>query len=204
MQSYEQILARADHHFSQVIDEQPAALHCRLGCTFCCNGLFEITPADMVVMMKGLRALEHPARAELARRAGEIIERLDHPDLEDLPEPERRRFLIEVAGDEPCPALSAGGACTIYSHRPLICRTAGLPLRDGSAYRGGECELNFTSSSPGDKEKAAWDLQWEDAVGSQEHYTIPQAIMILARLIEQEDHAAEGHSNAEGAERGIS
>lgn len=205
MEQYDQILAKADSHFSRIVAEQPAALQCRRGCSFCCHGLFEITPADMVVMMDGLRGLERPARAALAERAAEALERLGHPELEGLPESERRRFFDEVAVDEPCPALSSGGACVIYSHRPLICRTAGLPVRDGSDYRGGECDLNFTSSSKADKERAAWNLQWEDAVGSQEHYTVPQAIQILVRLLEQEsDAAADGLSIAEGSQEGMS
>jgi hypothetical protein len=39
------------------------------------------------------------------------------------------------------------GACSIYEHRPLICRTQGLPLlyeqADGSAFELSVCTLNF-------------------------------------------------------------
>ena len=49
-------------------------------------------------------------------------------------------------------------------------------------YIGDICELNFTSSSQGDREAAAWDLQWEDALGAEDVYTIPEAIVMVARL----------------------
>lgn len=186
MGSYRKVLERADEHFRRVLDEQPGAMQCRLGCTLCCQGLFEISAADLVVVMEGLRRLDPDSLDELVRKSRESIERVEHPDLSTLSEIEKREFFDGPAADESCPALSAAGACEIYSHRPLLCRTFGLPVREGKDYRGEECELNFTSSSRSDKEKAAWDLEWEDAADPQEMRTIPQAIILLARLLESE------------------
>lgn len=45
-------------------------------------------------------------------------------------------------------AFLQNGACTIYNHRPMICRTHGLPLlnmnEDGTDWELSFCELNFT------------------------------------------------------------
>jgi len=37
-----------------------------------------------------------------------------------------------------CPFLAAEGNCRIYSHRPYVCRTQGIPLRWIEEYEGGE------------------------------------------------------------------
>ena len=64
---------------------------------------------------------------------------------------------------------------------------AGLPhVRPSAArrrrYIGDICELNFTDASQEEKEAAAWDLQWEDVLGAEDEYTIPEAIVLVARM----------------------
>ena len=63
-----------------------------------------------------------------------------------------------------------------------VCRTFGLPLRDGSRYIGDVCELNFEDATFDQKESAAWDLQWEDELGPEDEYSIPEAIILAARM----------------------
>ena len=81
-----------------------------------------------------------------------------------------------------CPALGEDGACAIYDSRPLVCRTFGLPLRDGPRFIGDVCELNFTTASRKEMETAAWDLQMEDVLGPDDEFTVPEAILLAARL----------------------
>ena len=69
----------------------------------------------------------------------------------------------------------------IYESRPLVCRTFGLPLREGDRYIGDICELNFNDASSEEKVNAAWDLRWEDELGP-DQCTIPEAIVLIARL----------------------
>lgn len=185
MNRYLSILDRADAHFASVSASQPNALACRLGCTACCIGLFEISGADVVVLAEGLRSLPLDHRNTLIERATEVLERLDHPELGEDGEA-RSEFFDGPAADEPCPALDSTGSCSIYRHRPLVCRTFGLPVREGTTYRGEECELNFTVSSTEEKEAAAWDLEWEDAVAGDQLYTVPQAIVLAGRMIARE------------------
>jgi len=70
----------------------------------------------------------------------------------------------------------------IYEHRPLVCRTFGLPVREGDRYLGDVCDLNFQDASDEQRLTAAWDLKWEDEVDPEEEYTIPEAIVFIARM----------------------
>ena len=74
MARYQDVLDRADTHFRRVLDEQPGAMQCRLGCTLCCQGLFEISAADLVVLMEGLRQLGREALVDLVRKSLGSIE----------------------------------------------------------------------------------------------------------------------------------
>ena len=117
----------------------------------------------------------------IIRRAQEIVAASAHPDLRDCPPAEKQEFFDRTAST-PCPNLSERGECLMYEHRPLACRTFGLPLRDGERYIGDICELNFRDAPQPQREAAAWDLQWEDALGDEDAYTIPEAIVMIARL----------------------
>lgn len=181
MPGYRDILTAADRFFSKVAAEQPAALACRLGCTLCCHGLFEISAADVSTIAQGLEALDPETRRAVAERAEAAIEASQHPVLRECT-PEEKETFFARADDLPCPFLGATGACTIYDHRPLVCRTFGLPIRDGAQFLGEECELNFEGATEEERERAAWDLQWEDELGPEDEFTIPEAIVLIERV----------------------
>ncbi len=179
--SYKAILKHADSHFAQVLAEQPANLQCGKGCSFCCHGLFGVAEADIAMIAEGLETLDGRTRRAVIGRAAKIMEEYAHPDLRDCGTGEKERFFKRTDAVA-CPNLSDFGECLIYESRPLICRTFGLPLRDGRRYIGDICDLNFRDASDAEKSSAAWDLQWEDVVGPEDEYTIPEAIMIAARI----------------------
>ena len=179
---YVSILDRADAHFAKVLAEQPAAMQCRQGCTGCCHGLFEIGTADVSMIQEAMRILDEPARERLKSRARAIFESTLHPTLRDC-SPEEKEAFFERADEIPCPALDDAGACSIYEYRPIVCRTFGLPLREGRKYLGQECELNFIGVKKAVKESVAWDLEWEDVLGPEDEFTIPEAI-ILATMFD--------------------
>ena len=136
--------------------------------------------ADIPVLAEGLAEL-HPSRRQMiVRRAGEIIAESRHPNLRESTPREKDAFFQRTASVA-CPNLDDSGACMIYQHRPLVCRTFGLPLRDGKRYLGDVCDLNFKEASDQQRLSAAWDLQWEDALDPEEEYTIPEAIVLIAR-----------------------
>ena len=180
-ETYTRILDRADDFFRSIAESQPQNLQCGRGCSLCCYGLFEIGSGDVPLIAEGLEKLHPSRRKMIVRRAQEIVESSNHPDLRNCSADEKEAF-FERTASTPCPNLNERGECLMYEHRPLVCRTFGLPLRNGHDYIGDICELNFIDAPQRDREAAAWDLQWEDALGAEDEYTIPEAIVFVARL----------------------
>ncbi len=178
---YKSILARADQWFASVMALQPENLQCGRGCSLCCYGLFEIGSCDVPLIAEGLAALHPMSRSRIIRRALAIVEASGHPNLRECLAEEKEEF-FDRTESTPCPNLDDSGACMIYESRPLVCRTFGLPLRDGRKYVGDICELNFNDSSDKDRLAAAWDLQWEDVLGPEDEFTVPEAIVMVARM----------------------
>lgn len=178
---YRKILERADRHFADVALTQPQNLQCGAGCSLCCHGLFEIGSGDVPILAEGLEKLHPMRRKAIVRRALEIVEKSRHPNLRECSAAEKEEF-FERTQSTPCPNLDANGRCMVYEHRPLVCRTFGLPLREGRRYIGDICDLNFHDSTQGDRMAAAWDLEWEDILGTEDEYTIPEVIVLVARM----------------------
>ena len=180
-ETYKQILSRADEFFDSVMKSQAENMQCGRGCSLCCYGLFEIGAADVAVIADGLSQLNSARRDMIIRRAIDIVASSRHPNLRECSPIEKETFFDRTAST-PCPNLDDSGLCMIYEHRPLVCRTFGLPLRDGKRYIGDVCELNFEDAPREQKEAAAWDLQWEDELGPEDEYSIPEAIILAARM----------------------
>lgn len=178
---YRGILGRADEHFASVMRTQPQNLQCGAGCSLCCYGLFEIGSGDVPLIAEGLEQMHPSRRKRVIRRALEIVESSAHPNLRECSAEEKEAF-FERTQATPCPNLDEKGLCMMYEHRPLVCRTFGLPLREGRKYIGDVCELNFTQSNAAQRMSAAWDLRWEDILGAEDEFTIPEVIVAVARM----------------------
>ena len=178
---YRKILERADEHFSSVMKSQPQNLQCGAGCSLCCYGLFEIGSGDVPVIAEGLANLPAARRKKVIQRAREIVDSSAHPNLRECSPDEKESFFDRTQAT-PCPNLDEKGLCMMYEHRPLVCRTFGLPLRDGRKYLGDVCELNFTKSTRTERMRASWDLAWEDVLGPEDEFTIPEVIVMVARM----------------------
>src|SRR5687768_5982929 len=137
--------------------EQPENLQCGRGCSLCCYALFEIGSGDVPVIAEGLQKLHPARRRKIVARALEIVEQSAHPNLRECSAEEKEAFFNRTQST-PCPNLDEKGLCMMYEHRPLVCRTFGLPLREKSAYLGDVCELNFNDATQPQRMKAAWDL----------------------------------------------
>lgn len=181
MDDYRKILERADEHFSTVMRAQPQNLQCGAGCSLCCYGLFEIGSGDVPVIAEGLQQLHPARRKKIVTRAKAIVDSSEHPNLREC-SPEEKEAFFDRTQSTPCPNLDDAGLCMMYEHRPLVCRTFGLPLREGRKYLGDVCELNFTNSTSQERRNAAWDLRWEDVLGPEDEFTIPEAIVLVARM----------------------
>lgn len=166
---------RQDQHLIQIVDAATADatrrsghwLHCRLGCTQCCMGIFSITQLDAARLREGLATLdaEAPERADAVRRRAAESVRCLTPDFPgnavtgQLNESDPR--FDDFANDEPCPALNpTTGACDLYAARPITCRTFGPPVRTEGGI--GICELNFVGASAEEIVAAELDTTWSE------------------------------------------
>jgi Fe-S-cluster containining protein len=163
----------SDHQLVQIVDAATADaalrsgdwLHCRLGCTQCCIGIFSITQLDAIRLREGLAALdsEDPEKAAAIRqRVTDSVRRLTSnfpgdPITGQLDESDPR--YEDFANDEPCPVLDpATGACDLYPARPIACRIFGPPIRSEDGI--GVCELNFNGANEQEILAAELDTTW--------------------------------------------
>ena len=167
------MLPSGDHRLIQIVDAELARavaksgphLACRVGCTQCCIGVFEITQLDAARLRAGLADLERtdPARASrVHQRVADAVAHLTpnfpgDPATGILSDDEEALAAFEDYGnDEPCPALDPStGACDLYAHRPMTCRIFGPPVRTEEGI--GVCELCFVGAS--EAEIAACEMQ---------------------------------------------
>ncbi len=107
-----------DDNCEKLYKDHHKLMQCRKGCDSCCEK-FSVFPLEFDVIKTSLLA--------------------DTPNLNHLP----RKF---EKFRKSCLFLNEG-SCTIYNHRPFICRTQGFPLLyqndDGTAYQLSVCSLNF-------------------------------------------------------------
>ncbi len=132
---YRLLLQRLDAWFARAMVKHGEVVPCRAGCTACCHGPFDISPADAGLLREGL-ALLPPKEREDVRVRGELLLTRMHElapgwgapwDVSALGEEGFDRVAEALTG-EPCPLLSDDGRCRVYEHRPLVCRLIGLPM----------------------------------------------------------------------------
>ena len=138
---------KTDHWFQRATAALLGEVPCRLGCTSCCIGPFPITLLDVHTLQEGLAGLQPGHRHRVEQRAIEhtvameaAFPQLTYRDLlDDWSDREIDRLVTEFH-HHPCPALEADGRCSVYQHRPLVCRSMGIPTEDrGLAH--GACEV---------------------------------------------------------------
>jgi Fe-S-cluster containining protein len=132
---YRTLLQRLDVWFTEALAKHGEVIPCRAGCTACCHGPFDISPADAELLREGVAALPPKARAEIRVRGELLLTRMQELapewrapwDLDDLGEAGFDQ-IAEALADTPCPMLGDDGRCQVYEHRPLVCRLIGLPM----------------------------------------------------------------------------
>lgn len=165
---------KADSDLVQIVDAASADaarrsgawLKCRLGCTQCCIGVFEISQLDALRLREGLRELElsDPARAAAVRlRVEQSRLRLSAQFPGDVAtgilDPSGEGEFEDFANEEPCPVLDpVTGACDLYSARPMTCRVFGPPIRSDEGI--GVCELCFDGAEEQDILAAELSMDW--------------------------------------------
>ena len=125
--NYRTLVANVDALCERISAAYGSHINCAPGCDSCCRHL-TLFPVEAYALAVAVNELPEPLRTEL--RAG---------DANTTPE-------------SPCPLLRKG-VCLLYTARPLICRTHGLPilLETPDGKRVDHCPRNFQglASLPG-------------------------------------------------------
>ena len=135
------------HWFDRAASALLGEVPCRLGCTNCCIGPFPITLLDVQTLQQGLPSLSQDQRLRIQHRAIEqttameaTFPQLAHSELLDSWSDQEIDRLVTEFHHYPCPALEPDGRCGVYQHRPLVCRSMGIPTeRHGLTH--GACEV---------------------------------------------------------------
>ena len=128
---YRELTKKADEAFGQVKKNFTDLVRCESGCNDCCFALFEMHPIEAVHLAGALKlALKQNQRCEIQRKANKMADKLDNIKEKlralELEENSDQRMIALSKERLECP-LHAGGTCALYSHRPITCRTYGIP-----------------------------------------------------------------------------
>jgi hypothetical protein len=120
--NYSKLLAKVDDFSLHLIRIHRDDIVCRRGCLDCCRQDLHLLPVEFLYLKQRLRC-----------------------------QPKAEKIIRQNTRPESCCILLHEGGCLLYEHRPVICRTHGLPLlitEDGRERRDC-CPKNFTGQSIG-------------------------------------------------------
>lgn len=141
------LASKTDDWFKRANAALLSQIPCHGGCSHCCVGPFPITHLDVSLLQEGLKRLSADRRKGIEQRAAEQVSALEsaQPKLKEFPYLDRwtdieiDRLATEFH-DYPCPALDQNGLCALYEHRPLTCRSMGIPTEENGMMMGA-CEV---------------------------------------------------------------
>jgi Fe-S-cluster containining protein len=137
---YDELCLRIETDTRPIRARHPDQVQCRKGCDGCCRVRLALFPVEFDRLQAAFQRLPR--------------------DIQDRLRAEARNQWDRGV----CPLL-LDGACSLYEHRPVICRTHGFPLassvRIKTQPRVSVCALNFTGTSTFEDQ----DLIDVDAVG---------------------------------------
>lgn len=150
-------------------------LACRAGCTECCIGPFPISTLDASRLRQGMDELRgrDPERWQAVRARAAALVVTMRPGLPGdaatgtlADDEEAIETFLERWAAEPCPALDPeNGHCELYSHRPISCRTYGLPVRIGGESLP-PCRLCFRGAGEATIESCRVEIDPHDLEGA--------------------------------------
>ena len=134
MELYKNIDLKVDTHFSNKRRQAP----CSKGCASCCSQFFEISEVEYVIILNHLKDWEEAKINKLIDTVdlyNKLLKKYHNKFYNEFFSVDMKqefscnkyynnpeRFRIQM----PCVFLSREGACSIYSFRPLVCRTTGV------------------------------------------------------------------------------
>ena len=136
MEAYQELVDEIQRDVER-LREESGGVPCPSNCFSCCRNtstmaISEVEARDLKV---ALDALPVELRTHIRQKAEQSIKKLKSHgyDAEDIM-PDAGMKAIEVVKGTPegeCPML-IGGVCSVYEHRPVICRVWGYPIHNGN------------------------------------------------------------------------
>jgi uncharacterized protein len=131
-EQYQHLVARVDAFGQAIRQRYPTQLTCHAGCDGCCYQQFTVFPVEAHHLAQAVAALAPETRQHLLAR----LQQADPWRVVDTP--------------APC-VLLEHGRCSLYDHRPLICRIHGFPVSSTMIERPDGmqrdcCPLNFADA----------------------------------------------------------
>lgn len=145
---YRRGLSFIDEAFERAREAGDCVVPCKRGCASCCSAVFDLPPADGLLLLSWLSEQEPSLREDIEARSGRILDSVRSAASRLLEEGEDSlagwepqvhgltgipaRVATVLAGlvREPCPILGPEGECRAHDSRPALCRLGGLPWRD--------------------------------------------------------------------------
>ncbi len=137
------LFEQAEDWFRRARASLLSAIPCKRGCCECCTGIFPITRLDALELRRGLEELPSTAKNAIVTRARDQIAAMEeaYPTLKSKPALDQWADhiideIVERFAHLPCPALASDRTCSIYTYRPLTCRTMGIPIESSGMIHG--------------------------------------------------------------------
>ncbi|MBF0550515.1 MAG: YkgJ family cysteine cluster protein [Deltaproteobacteria bacterium] len=128
---YRELTAQADSAFAKVSGDYPEFVTCRAHCTDCCRAVFGVFIVEAINIADHFSQLP-PEEQRLAliraKRSDEEITRIKKKITIDPDDPDK--YSLDLANERlDCPLLNDNQECIIYEHRPITCRSYGIPVK---------------------------------------------------------------------------
>jgi len=134
---------KTDRWFQRANASLLSQVPCRPGCASCCIGPFPITRLDVQLLQQGLALMPPGPREQIRSRAQAQIAAMEsaYPKLTESPALDTWADcdidrLVSQFPHFPCPALGPDNRCLVYDHRPLACRSMGIPTEEDGRVQG--------------------------------------------------------------------
>ena len=136
MEAYYELVDEIERDVERLRNES-GGVPCPSTCFVCCHNtatmaISEVEARDLKI---GLQALPAQLRTHIRQKAERSIKKLEAHghDMESII-PDIDMEAVSVIRGKPegeCPML-IGGVCSVYEHRPVICRVWGYPINNGN------------------------------------------------------------------------
>ncbi len=109
-ENFEKFLKSVDEDLVKIFDYQKEYICCKKGCSVCCeDGDYPLSKLEFEYMQEEYKKLDETTKQQINKNIEKIKK-------------EQKEFYI-------CPYL-IDHSCSIYSHRPFVCRTFGVLTED--------------------------------------------------------------------------